>query len=197
MAPATLSDPPNSPSVKLMTTEELLALPDDHMERWLINGELREKPMTKRNRFHSRIMIRIGYLLEAWLEHQPQPRGEILGGEAGVILSRDPDNSVGIDVVYVSGEVIAKQTDDTTLIEGVPTLAVEILSPYDVKNEIDEKVDTYLKSGVPLIWIVDPHDRTVLVHRPDARPQLFNDTQELTAEPHLAGFRTAVSRIFE
>ena len=26
-----------------MTTEELLALPDDGMERWLIRGELREK----------------------------------------------------------------------------------------------------------------------------------------------------------
>ena len=27
----------------LMTTEELLAMPDDGVERWLIRGELREK----------------------------------------------------------------------------------------------------------------------------------------------------------
>ncbi len=27
----------------LMTTEELLALPDDGVERWLIRGRLREK----------------------------------------------------------------------------------------------------------------------------------------------------------
>ena len=26
------------------TTEQLLAMPDDGMERWLIDGELREKP---------------------------------------------------------------------------------------------------------------------------------------------------------
>lgn len=196
MAPATLAEPVWKPVVKFMTTDELLALPDDGVERWLINGELREKPMTKRNRFHSRLMVRIAHLLETWLEQQTQPRGEVLGGEAGVILSRGPDNTVGIDVVYISPGVIAKQTDETTMIEGVPTLVVEILSPNDVKQEIDEKVDAYLKVGVPLIWIVDPHDRTILVHRPDARPQLFNDTQELAAEPHLPGFRVAVSQIF-
>ena len=39
----------------LMTTEELLALPEDGTDRWLIAGELRERPMTKRNRFHSRV----------------------------------------------------------------------------------------------------------------------------------------------
>jgi len=27
-------------------TEQLLAMPDDGVERWLIDGELREKPMT-------------------------------------------------------------------------------------------------------------------------------------------------------
>ena len=43
----------------LMTTEELLALPEDDVERWLIDGELRERPMTVRNRFHSRVMVRV------------------------------------------------------------------------------------------------------------------------------------------
>jgi hypothetical protein len=39
-----------------MTTEELLALPPGGVERWLIRGKLRQKPMTIRNRWHSRIM---------------------------------------------------------------------------------------------------------------------------------------------
>src|SRR5579875_2681732 len=113
-----------------MNTEELLALPDDGMERWLIAGELREHPRehckTVRNRFHSRAMICIGTELELWRRQQPQPRGQVLGGEVGVRLSRDPDTTVGVDVVYVSADVIIRQTDETTLIEGVPTLAVEI-----------------------------------------------------------------------
>ncbi len=180
-----------------MTTEEMLALPDNGMERWLIAGELRERPMTVRNRFHSRAMIRVGKFLDNWLDEQPSPRGQILGGEAGVRLSHDPDTTVGVDVVYVSSEVIVRQTGETSLIDGVPTLAVEILSPNDTVEDIHEKLTAYRLAGVPLAWVLDPYNRTVMVHRPDAEPELFNVRQELSGEPHLPGFRVPVARLFE
>jgi len=86
----------------LMTTEELLAIPEDGTDRWLIAGELRERPMTKRNRFHSRTMARVTRFLDSWLDDQPEPRGQVLVGEAGVILGHDPDTTVDIDVTYIS-----------------------------------------------------------------------------------------------
>ncbi len=180
-----------------MTAEELVALPDDGMERWLIAGELKERPMTVRNRFHSRAMICVGTELELWRRQQPPPRGQVLGGEAGVRLSRDPETMVGIDVVYVSADVIVRQTQETTLIDGVPTLTVEILSPKDTIEEIHEKVMVYQSAGVPLVWVVNPYDRIVMVHRPDAEPESFNIHQELSGEPHLPGFRVPVARLFE
>jgi Uma2 family endonuclease len=180
----------------LMTTEELLALPVDGVERWLIRGELREKPMTVRNRFHSRALVLVGQCLLNWLDKQPEPRGQVLGGEAGVRLRRTPDSTVGVDVVYVSAETVAQQTDDTTLIDGVPVLAVEILSPSDTQEEIHEKVGEYLRVGVRIVWVMDPADRTVRVYGPDAGPQLFNEFQELTGDPHLPGFRAPVARLF-
>jgi len=188
MATATLSKP--------LTLAEFLALPEDGVERWLIHGELREKPMTKRNRFHSKIMAVVSKLLGNWLDEQPMPRGEILCGEAGVLLDRDPTCTAGVDVVYISPQLAASQTDDTTLIEGVPSLVVEILSPSDTQKEIDEKIDMYLSVGVPHVWIIDPHDQTVLVLRPDELPRLFNVKEEIAAEPHLPGFQVMVGRIF-
>src|SRR5437899_10561112 len=104
MTSATLTKP--------MTTEELLALPENGTERGLIAGELREKPaewqeqpMTIRNRFHSKLLVAIAACLKNWRDRQAEPRGEVLGGEAGVRLRRAPDTTVGIDVVYVSPEV--------------------------------------------------------------------------------------------
>ena len=99
-------------SSKLMTTEEMLALPDDGIDRELIEGRLREKPMTMRNRRHSRLEIRIGRFLDCWLDTQTEPFGEVVGGEAGFRLRRDPDTSVGIDVAYVSPETIANTPGD-------------------------------------------------------------------------------------
>jgi Uma2 family endonuclease len=181
----------------VMSTDELLALPDDGVERWLIRGQLREKPMTVRNREHSRIMIRVGQLLGNWLDRQPVPQGEVLGGEAGCRLRRDPDTTVGIDIAYVGPELAAQQSEETTLIDGVPILAVEILSPSDTQEAIHEKVDDYLSAGVRLVWVVNPHDRTVRVYQPDAESQLLNIIQELSGDPHLPRFCTPVARIFE
>jgi Uma2 family endonuclease len=185
---------------RLMTAEEFLALPDDGVERWLINGRLREKrdrTMTVRNRWHSRVLIRLGHLLSVWLGQQPEPRGDLLGGEVGCRLRRDPDSIVGIDLAYVSAELAAHEPDDTTLIDGVPILAVEILSPSDTVEEVHAKVESYLRVGVALVWIVDPHDRTVLVYQPGEEPELFNVRRELSGEPHLPGFRVPVAQIFE
>jgi Uma2 family endonuclease len=184
-----------------MTTEELLALPDDGVERWLIRGQLREMPvqgmcMTVRNRWHSRIMVRVAKFLDNWLDQQPEPRGAILCGEAGCRLRRDPDTTVGIDVVYISAELAARESDETSLIDGVPVLVVEILSPNDTQEQIDEKSDSYLQAGVALVWVIDPHDRTVTIYRPGQEPELVNVRQELSGDPHLPGFRVPVAQLF-
>jgi Uma2 family endonuclease len=179
-----------------MTTEELLELPENGTDRWLIRGELREKPMTVRNRFHSEIMAIVTTELVNWLRGQGQPRGKILCGEAGVRLRHNPDTTVGIDVVYISAEVAARQSDATTLIDGVPILAVEILSPSDTLEETHEKVMDYLAVGVAVVWVIDPYDQAVRAYRPGVPPEFFNNTQELTAEPHLSGFSVPVARLF-
>jgi Uma2 family endonuclease len=181
----------------LMTTEELLALPDEGMDRWLIQGQVREKAMTYRNRWHSLIVMRLGQFLNNWLDSQPHPRGAVYGGEAGCRLRRNPDTTVGLDAVYISAELAARQPNDTTIIDGVPTLAVEVLSPSDKQEEINEKVDEYLAAGVPLVWVIDPHRRTILVHRPDSEPELVTVRQELTGEPHLPGLRIPAAKLFE
>lgn len=180
-----------------MTTAELLAMPEDGMDRWLINGELRERPMTLRNRFHSETMTYVAGALLEWLRRQRQPCGKVLTGDAGVRLPGELDTTFGIDVVYISAAVLAAQPPGTTIVEGVPTLAVEILSPSDTQEDIHEKVDALLAAGVSLVWLIDPRVRTVVVRRPDAPPTMFNDQEELTAEPHLSGFRVAVEKLFE
>ena len=97
MASAIVSEP--------VTTEALLAFPDNGMERWLVRGELKEKPMTVRNRLHSKVMASLTASLKNWRDSQPEPRGDVLCGDAGVRFARDPDTTVGVDIVYVSAEM--------------------------------------------------------------------------------------------
>ena len=180
-----------------MTTEQFLALPDDGKERWLVAGELREREMTRRNRGHSRVEMKIGYLLRKWMETQPVPRGEVLGGEAGVRLRRNPDTTLGVDVAYISPQTADANPHDHGFLDGIPVLVVEVLSPSDTEEDVNEKLRSYLDAGVSLVWIVDPTFRTITVYRADAEPELFNATQTISGEPHLPGFRVAVREVFE
>lgn len=179
-----------------MTTEELLAMPDDGIERWLIRGQLREAGVTRRNYRHGAYTMEFGYVLLQWVKSNPHVGGRVVGGEAGFRLTADPDSTCGIDVAYLSKELADVTPEGASLIPGPPVLAVEILSPSDDQERIQEKIDEYLHAGVKHVWIVEPVHKTITVYRPDAQPALFNLTDEIAAEPHLPGFRTKVAALF-
>ncbi len=180
----------------VMTTAEMLALPESGKERELIRGELREREMTRRNRLHAASQSRIVQKLRNWLDQQPDFEGDILSGEVGSILAEDPDTTVGIDVALFSLEVLQHQTDQTRLVRGVPILAVEILSPNDKHDEIREKIMEYRRTGVKLIWEVDPDFQTIRVHRQEQEPVMFNRNQTLAGDKVLPGFEVAVADLF-
>lgn len=183
-------------TVALMTAEELLAIPADGMDRELIHGELRERPMTLRNRVHSAIEAQVTIALGVWLQSQPEPGGRVVSGEAGFRLRRNPDTAVGIDVAYVSAEQDQQARAGSTLFEGPPVLAVEILSPSDNQETIEEKVFLYLEAGVAVVWVIQPRFQMVMIHTPGAEPRMVSASQELTAEPQLPGFKLKVARLF-
>ncbi len=98
-------------AVSAMTTAQLLAFLDDGVERELIRGGLRERPMTRRNRLHAATEARIARILGNWLEHNSQVAGDVLSGEAGAILAQQPDTTVGIDVAVFSLETLLQVSD--------------------------------------------------------------------------------------
>ena len=66
----------------IVTGDDLFGLPDDGIEREFIRGQLRERPMTRRSRRHSRTTTRLARFLDSWLDKQSEPKGEILTGDA-------------------------------------------------------------------------------------------------------------------
>jgi Uma2 family endonuclease len=183
-----------------MTTDELLAMPDDGVERWLIRGELRENKdidMNRRSPDHGRTCVSIGYFLKAWVRSQATPRGGVYGGDTMFRMRPESHSTVGVDVAYVSAELEARTAPRAKVVEGVPAIAVEVLSPSEKHEDITEKIEEYLDAGVAQVWIADPDFQTLAVHRSDAEPVLYNRQQELTAEPVLPGFKVRVSELFE
>ena len=185
-------------TTSLITAEEFLLLPENgKRDQFLIRGKLWEKTMTYRNPFHSELMIQLGFLLKAWLRAAGAKKFKIVGGEAGFRLREEPSTIVGIDVAVVSVDVGHFKQGKRVVFDGVPVLAIEILSPSDRVSEVEAKVDEYLSVGVTQVWIVSPHFQTVEVHRANLPPALFTGTAELSVEPELPGLKFTVADVFE
>ena len=78
-----------------------------------------------------------------------------------------------------------------------PDLVVEVISPNDVADELEEKIDDFLAAGVPLIWVVSPATRSVQVYRQGGSGTRLGPDDRLDGEDVLPGFRVEVSRLFE
>jgi len=187
--------------IKLLTNEQFLAMAEDGIERMLVDGIVyqlsgEDAEMTKRNPTHSFVQANVTRIVGVWTQAQLQPRGRVYCGEVGFLLKRNPDTTVGIDVAYVDAQTAAQTPPDADVVEAAPVLAVEVLSPSDRQERIMMKVRSYLSAGTKLVWVIEPLFETVSVYRPDAKPTMLNSGQELTAEPHLPGFRCKVAEFF-
>ena len=180
-----------------MTLEEFMNLPDDGVERRLRYGYLIEGGnVSRRARVHAACTAAVTVSLGIWHRAHPELGGEVANGDAGFLLSKEKKLTVGADVAYVSAEIVARRGPETTMYDGPPVLAVEVLSPSDELQDIAEKLNDYLSNGTLLVWMLDPFLKTVMAHRPGVPPQLFTIADTITAEPLLPGLAVPVREFF-
>lgn len=70
------------------------------------------------------------------------------------------------------------------------------MSPNDLADEADAKVEEYLDAGVPLVWVISPKSETVTVFRSDRSGKKLHDVDELSGENVLPGFRCKLCDLF-
>lgn len=77
-----------------------------------------------------------------------------------------------------------------------PDLAVEVVSPNDLFDEIEERVANFLRAGTALVWVVSLKTQLVYVHRADGTMAKVSTDQELDGGDVLPGFRCPVAALF-
>jgi Uma2 family endonuclease len=171
------------------TVEDLLRAPKDGLKYELVDGEILVSPAGMR---HSWIATRILLRLAEYLDRNPI--GEVYSENVGIQF---PNGNVrSPDVTFVSSAKLPGGPPET-FGEVIPDLAVEVLSPNDSMTQIGRKIDEYFENGVPLVWLVDPRQKTVTVYRSLTDAESLNIDSTITAEPILPGFSVAVRSFFE
>jgi Uma2 family endonuclease len=77
-----------------------------------------------------------------------------------------------------------------------PDLAVEVISPNDAYEEVDKKIEEYLRSDVRLVWIISPKNHTIRIYRLNGSSHSLRENDELDGEDVVPGFRCPVRDLF-
>ena len=180
---------------RIYTTDDLLRMPDgDRYE--LIHGRLMEREMgAEATSIAARI---IGFL---WMFLEENAIGVVLTSEARyVCFPKDPNHSRRPDASVVLFSRLAGNRLPKGDMHIRPDLAVEVVSPNDGAEDLAVKVAEYQSVGVPLIWVVYPTTRRVLIHRLPSSPlgpvTELTETATISGEDVLPGFTCPVAKFF-
>ena len=130
------------------TVDDLEAMPDDGNRYELIDGMLIVSPAPGTR--HQKI----AYRLHAVLDNACPEEFEVLGAPYAVRLS---------ETLELQPDVLVGRAEDFTekLLPVAPVLAVEVLSPSSVINDLNNKKATYQRLCVQSYWVIDPEEPTL------------------------------------
>ena len=183
--------PSDLAEVERITPEELLRMPDgDRYE--LVNGIPTEKTMGAES---DEIAANLSAALVFFVRQHKL--GHVYGAQTGYRCFPDHPNLVRMpDVSFVAAGRLPGDKTPKGWIRIPPDLAVEVISPNDLYEEIETKVNEYFAANVRLIWVVSPGSRTVLIRRPDGTAAVLNESGTLSGETVVPGFSVPVSELF-
>jgi Uma2 family endonuclease len=179
--------PSGIPFVAPTDLERLL----EQVDYELVDGKLSTRPLgAKSSWIGGRIQE---YLFSFLADHH---LGHLFNSDCGYTCFpngnlRKPDVSI-VRLGRIEGEVIP-----SGWLTIPPDLAVEVLSPGDVADDMDQTVQEYLTAGVRLVWEVHPASKTVIVHRGDRTITALKVSDALSGEDVIPGFSVPLAKIFE
>jgi len=77
-----------------------------------------------------------------------------------------------------------------------PDLSIEVISPSNTANEIEDKLRDYFAAGVQLVWVIHPRHRRVYVYESPIKARILSEMDELDGGGVLPGFKVRLASLF-
>ena len=178
-------------ATRQVTVEEFESLPLEG--RWeLIEGAPVE--MTPSADESSSIGATIITVLGSFV--RPRGLGRLYGADGGFVLFPDRATVRVPNAAFVRAERAPQGQARRSFPRLAPDLVVEVLSPSDRASEVVAKLAMYQEAGVPLIWLVDPEQKTITVIASGGSTRVLQSGNTLDGGDVLPGFSVPVAEIF-
>jgi Uma2 family endonuclease len=169
-----------------------MTIPDDMLYE-VVDGKLVEKIVGASE-------IEIATLLVGFLA--PFVRSHRLGRVLGEMifridqakdLQRRPDVSFVSHARWPSHRRVPK----VAVWDMVPDMAIEIVTPSNTADQVQEKIHDYFAAGVRRVWVVYPRQQEVYDYASPAKIQVLQLGQDLDGGELIPGFRLPLAVLFE
>ncbi len=181
------------PAPGMATEEDVIALLEaaDNRLCELVDGVLVEKAMSADASFFAGILVQI-----LWNFVEPRKLGWVYPADGAVKLFprlvRIPDVSF-----FRRDRAPGGKRPRGPLIDRVPDLAVEVLSPGNTPAEMKRKVRDFFLAGIPLVWIINPEKETAEVYTAPDRKRRVPRDGVLEGSDVLPGFALLLEELFD
>lgn len=179
-------------TTQLMTADQLLHMPSDGFRYELVEGELHK--MTPAGSEHGFFSAEIGGLLHDFV--RKNKLGCVFGAETGFRIGRNPDTVLAPDASFVRKGRIQVIGIPKAYFPEAPALVVEVVSPSDTVEEVDDKMRRWLAAGVELAWVIHPGSRMVTVYRSRTDVRVLTTDDVLDGADVVPGFSCRVGDLF-
>ncbi len=177
---------------QFVTADELLELSAWDENRYeLIHGKVRSMPPAGAE--HGYFAMSLGAAMYVFASDNLL--GNVFAAETGFVLERNPDTVRAPDAAFVSKKRLPARLTGK-FFPGAPDLVVEVVSPNDRADEVQDKVQDWLSHGTQLVWVLEPKSRTVTVYRPDGTANVLQADGTLDGEDVLPGFRFPLPKLW-
>ena len=103
------------------------------------------------------------------------------------------------DVAFVSHAKwpVQRRVPDVAVWDMVPDLTVEVVSPSNTADQVQEKIHEYFSAGVAGVWVVYPRQQLVYVYSSPTQIQVLKLGEDLDGGELIPGFRLPLAALFE
>jgi Uma2 family endonuclease len=134
-------------------------------------------------------------LLQAFSKFAHQNQRGYACFDIGLIVRQRPDTvRCPPACFFLDGEQFAEI--DNLIATRRPHVVAEIASTNDRRAKLELRVEEYLELGVPVVWVIDPHEKQVHVFEPGRISKRYSETRILYGGAAFEGFETPVADLF-
>jgi Uma2 family endonuclease len=160
-----------------LTLDKFLQIPETKPASEFIDGQIFQKPMPQGQ--HSRLQRKLLNLIN--LTAEPKNIAEAFpelrctfGGRSIV-----PD----IAVVFCDRIPVDDRGDIANAFNLCPDWTIEILSPDQSATKVIDNILHCLENGCTMGWLINPQERSVIVHPAERQPKIFRQPEALILVP--------------